>query len=250
MASPRIFLSHATEDKALAVELAAALEKMEASVWLDHVDLEEGAMLPSQLANALSEADIAVILMTPFYLRKGWTEWELETACAFEIERRLRLVVICHEVAFQEVWERFPMLRAKLVSSLDSNLSVTADRILRPSVESARALLTEPTRAAEVIEREFFERIMIARNPMSLAILRDEIEDYIRRNPHRTSAKRLLREIERAMDRPFGVPMAPPSRHEEKALARSSGCLGIILVLGFIIIAILLILWWLGVFQG
>ena len=60
--SPRIFISHAWEDKALVRRLEAALKAAGAEVWVDHVGVRGGDNLPERISEALDWCDTLLLV--------------------------------------------------------------------------------------------------------------------------------------------------------------------------------------------
>lgn len=73
-----VFISHATEDKDDFVRpLALELARLGYSVWFDEFSLELGDSLRRSLDNGLSNARFGVVVLSPSFFAKNWTQYKL-----------------------------------------------------------------------------------------------------------------------------------------------------------------------------
>jgi hypothetical protein len=91
--SPLIFVSHAHEDKPLARELFAGLVTRGYAVWIDDVELRIGDSLVERIADAISEGDFVVAIVSPDSLKSNWCKQELAWAATKGIADK-RVVVL------------------------------------------------------------------------------------------------------------------------------------------------------------
>lgn len=76
---PRLFLSHAHENKSLAADLQLALEQQGSPadpvrVWLDVRELRAGDGLTPEIERAITDADALLVLVTPVALQSVWVD--------------------------------------------------------------------------------------------------------------------------------------------------------------------------------
>jgi hypothetical protein len=76
-----IFLSHASEDKENVVEpFIDCLEKAGIhNIWYDKNQIEEGHSIIRKINKGLENSKIGIVIITPHFIRKDFTNWELET---------------------------------------------------------------------------------------------------------------------------------------------------------------------------
>lgn len=75
---PKVYLAHATEDKAVARPLAEHLMANGVEVWLDEWDIEAGESLRQQMENGLEGMTHFVVILTPDALTKPWVAMEID----------------------------------------------------------------------------------------------------------------------------------------------------------------------------
>jgi hypothetical protein len=71
-----VFLSHATVDKAFAIELATDLKEYGYRVWLDSWVIRAGDSIPERLEAGLRGARSVAVILSEAALRSKWVERE------------------------------------------------------------------------------------------------------------------------------------------------------------------------------
>ncbi len=84
----RIFISHASEDRRLAREVAAILRRQGWEPWLDESDIRGGAQWAASIQQALRSCSVVVLLVTADSVSKEWVLDEIQAA------RNLRVPII------------------------------------------------------------------------------------------------------------------------------------------------------------
>ena len=80
-----IFISHASEDKEdVARPLAAHLQQLELSVWIDEFELTLGDSLRRSIGKGLSLSKFGVVILSPAFFSKEWPNKELDSLVARE----------------------------------------------------------------------------------------------------------------------------------------------------------------------
>ena len=77
---PRIFISHAWEDKALVHRLESALKAAGAEVWVDHAGIRGGDNLPKQINDALDWCNTLLLVWSKAAEESHWVELEWTNA--------------------------------------------------------------------------------------------------------------------------------------------------------------------------
>ena len=134
------FLSHASEQKEEIVDhLVSALSETY-EVWYDKERIRAGASLLSSISDGLNWCDYAVIVISPEFIKKEWTNAELRGAWTLQIERKRSVVIpIWFGVSRQDVIELSPILAdlAAIVSN-DFKTILNAIRLAVGTGEQAR----------------------------------------------------------------------------------------------------------------
>jgi hypothetical protein len=81
---PRIFISHAWEDKLLVRRLETELSAAGAEVWVDHLGIRGGDNLPKRISDALEWCNTLLLLWSDAALDSHWVELEWTNAVALE----------------------------------------------------------------------------------------------------------------------------------------------------------------------
>lgn len=73
-----VFICHASEDKAdIARPLAERLRSHRLEVWYDEFTLTVGMSLRQAIDRGLAKSRYGIVIVSPNFFGKGWTEWEL-----------------------------------------------------------------------------------------------------------------------------------------------------------------------------
>jgi hypothetical protein len=93
---PKVFLSHASEDKErFVLSFAAALRERGVDVWLDKWEILPGDSLVDKLfEEGLKEADAVLIVISPASISKPWVKEELNTAIVNRITKQTKVIPV------------------------------------------------------------------------------------------------------------------------------------------------------------
>jgi hypothetical protein len=81
---PRIFISHAWEDKALVRQLEAELRTAGAEVWVDHIGIRGGDNLPERISEALEWCNTLLLIWSEAASKSRWVKLEWTNAVSLE----------------------------------------------------------------------------------------------------------------------------------------------------------------------
>jgi hypothetical protein len=106
----KIFISHATADKWIAIQICNAIDAINGvTTFRDDRDIDGGDDIPEMIGEHIRSSDEMVLLLTPESVDRQWPLLELGAA-ALGVSRTIRItVVLCH-VAIDPIP---PMLRSK-----------------------------------------------------------------------------------------------------------------------------------------
>jgi len=177
MTVPKVFLSHASEDKdRFVVDFARQLRASGVDVWLDQWEMKPGDSLVDKIfEEGLKEARAVIVVLSTTSVQKPWVREELNASIVNRISRGTKLIpVVIDECDVPEslrstVWQKVDRL-SDYSQSLQRILSAIFDTDDRPAIGKppARFFGKEPlisglTRVDDLILREI-ARLQIETN--------------------------------------------------------------------------------------
>lgn len=126
-----IFISHASEDKESVVRpLANALANRGLKVWFDEFELRIGDSLRRKIDQGLANSKFGIVVISRNFIRKGWTNYELDGLITKAITNQQIILPIWHEITKQEVLDYSPSLADKVArSTAQDTIEEIADEI-------------------------------------------------------------------------------------------------------------------------
>ena len=110
-----VFISHASEDKDSVVRpLALALKEKGVNVWYDEFELKIGDSLRRKIDQGLSKSKFGIVVISRSFIKKGWTNYELDGLMTKAISGQQILLPIWHDITKQEVIDYSPSLADKV----------------------------------------------------------------------------------------------------------------------------------------
>jgi hypothetical protein len=104
-----VFLSYASEDdKDVAEPLAAALTEAGLRVWFAPITLKIGDSQRREIDRGIANSRVAVVILSRDYLKKGWTNHELNGIVLKDVAGEQQLLPIWHNITKQEVIDFSP----------------------------------------------------------------------------------------------------------------------------------------------
>ena len=135
----KLFISHASEDKENLVKpLVEKLTKY-FNVWYDEYELKLGDSLRAKIDEGLTSCDFGVVVLSPAFFSKKWTQAELNGLFALEDKNRKIILPIWHNVTLQEVTKFSPIIADRLAVTTEKGLDRIVEEIRTASSVSSRA---------------------------------------------------------------------------------------------------------------
>ena len=110
-----VFISHASEDKDEFVRpLANALMQHGLNVWYDEMTLRIGDSLRQKIDKGLANSRVGLVVLSPSFIKKGWTNYELDGIVTRAVSGEQVLLPIWHHITKQQVVDFSPSLADKV----------------------------------------------------------------------------------------------------------------------------------------
>lgn len=126
-----LFISHASDDKEeIARPLAQLLRERGFSVWYDEFALTLGDNLRRSLDEGLRGCRFGVVILSPRFLEKAWTQQELDSLITREMASDGKVILpVWHHVTQTDVLRYSPALANRISVSTDEGLERVVQRI-------------------------------------------------------------------------------------------------------------------------
>lgn len=122
------FISHASEDKDDIVRsLADSLKENGFEVWYDEFELRIGDSLRKKIDSGLTNSKFGIVIISPSFVKKNWTEYELNGMVAREMNGHKVILPIWHKISKDEVLKFSPSLADKM--ALNTSIHSTEEII-------------------------------------------------------------------------------------------------------------------------
>ncbi len=137
-----VFISHASEDKAVvAGPLADLLQANGLKVWYDEYTLTLGDNLRQSIEQGLARSEFAVVILSPSFFAKKWTNLELDGLFALEKPGQKRILPVWHNVTAADVESYSSFMAMRLGVSTGRGLEQVMNSIRR-AIEQERSPVT------------------------------------------------------------------------------------------------------------
>lgn len=125
-----IFLSHASENKPEVVQLKEQLQKAGFRVWMDLGIIKPGLSITKTINQGLMACRYAVVVLSPSFFQKEWTQLELEFLLQLEERAGEIIIPVWHDIEEGEIRRHSDGLADRLALRLDQNTSTEITKIL------------------------------------------------------------------------------------------------------------------------
>ncbi|MDE8740610.1 toll/interleukin-1 receptor domain-containing protein [Pectobacterium polaris] len=97
------FISYAVEDNDFVSDVAFGLKSNGLSVWFAPISLKVGERLLDSIEKGLNESRTGVLVLSPSYLSKNWTSYEMDILIRQNIERNKKILPIWLNVTKEDI---------------------------------------------------------------------------------------------------------------------------------------------------
>ena len=166
--SPVAFLSHASEDKELAIRIAEDFQRQGINTFFDKWEIGPGDSIRAKIDAGLENCTHFVVLLTPQSIGKPWVNAEIDAAFVAKVERRCKLIPLRFNLAIDRLSPLLRALHAPALENYDKDIRELIDWIHgiskkppigQPPVTISQALgKLGVSPAAEAIVRLFVNR--------------------------------------------------------------------------------------------
>lgn len=113
-----VFISHASEDKETFVKpFVEELKKLGVQVWYDKDAIKWGDSIRKKIDEGLLNSRFGIVVISSDFIRKYWTNHELDGLFNLEEAGESRILPIWHNISKSEVMKFSPSLAAKMALS-------------------------------------------------------------------------------------------------------------------------------------
>ncbi len=125
------FISHASEDKeSFVTPLVEELQKYGLKVWFDKFALKVGDSLRRSIEDGLATSRYGVVILSPSFFAKNWTQTELNGLFAREMEGPTVILPVWHQVTKLDLLQRAPMLADKKAANSQDGIAAVAKELV------------------------------------------------------------------------------------------------------------------------
>jgi hypothetical protein len=125
-----VFLSHASEDKEFARALAQGLRDRGLRVWFDEFTLRVGDSLRRSIDKGLAHSRYGVVVISPAFVSKEWTQRELDGLIAREVDGRKVILPVWHNIDAIALHHHSPLFADRLATSSSRGLLQVISELL------------------------------------------------------------------------------------------------------------------------
>ena len=201
-----VFISHASEDKTeVALPLADYLERQGFRVWLDIFELTVGDSLRRSIDHGLSASKFGIVILSPAFLGKVWTNEELDGLVARQDGKHKVILPVWHHVSQEDILRYSPMLAGKVGISTAEGLGHVANAIVRAMTQAGSENTSSPLRRVPLEEqrsKEMSELRMQMLATQSFQGLREvefKVDEFLTRYPNYPEARLLKMQVTESM---------------------------------------------------
>lgn len=152
MATPNVFLCHASEDNALARQIARAFHAAGIETFFDEWEIRAGESIRQRIDNGLKECTHFVVLLTPQSIAKEWVKVEIDAGFIRKINGQSAFVPLRHGLTTAELTPLLATLLSPSLDDYDAGIKRLIDDIhgvsLKPPLGPVPSTATSPLNGA------------------------------------------------------------------------------------------------------
>ncbi|MDJ0510430.1 MAG: toll/interleukin-1 receptor domain-containing protein [Crocosphaera sp.] len=84
----KVFISHSSRDKQVAVWISTDLKNAGHTPWLDQWDITVGECIPQKISEGVAKADFVIVLLSEHSVNSQWVKREWQTKYWDEVQKR------------------------------------------------------------------------------------------------------------------------------------------------------------------
>jgi len=128
-----VFICHASEDKDDVVRsLACMLRENHVEVWYDEFSIQVGDSIRRSIDKGLAQSRYGIIIVSPDFIKKRWTQHELDGLFAREMYQDTKLILpVWHNVSYQDILEFSPSLADKHAIMTEKGIKNVCDELIK-----------------------------------------------------------------------------------------------------------------------
>ncbi len=88
------FISYAEEDNDFVSKLVTGLKDNGLDIWYAPISLKVGDQLLDAIEKGLSESRVGILILSPSYISKGWTSYEMDILIRQRVENKKKILPI------------------------------------------------------------------------------------------------------------------------------------------------------------
>jgi len=134
----RIFISHASEDKADFVRPLAEALQQHFEVWYDEYELTIGDCLFKKINEGLASCDYGVVILSKSFFQKKWPQAELDGLFTLEGTTRKMILPVWKDVSVDDVKRFSPILAGRLGANASEGVEKVLNELRRAIEVSIR----------------------------------------------------------------------------------------------------------------
>jgi hypothetical protein len=124
-----LFISYASEDEAFVTELSKSLQYLGLRVWFAPLSLKIGDKLLDSINAGLMASEYGLIILSPVYISKSWTSYELNVLHRQHIENDKKLFPLWHGIEKKQIDEWNPGLSGIVALRSSEGLASISQKI-------------------------------------------------------------------------------------------------------------------------
>jgi len=125
-----VFISHASEDKALlALPLYKSLQNKNLTVWIDKEDINQSDSLFYKINKGLKDTENYIVIISPSFIKNNWTEKELNAIYTQHTEKNKKIFIILHNLNIEKFKTEYTLLSDLLIFESQIGIEIISKKI-------------------------------------------------------------------------------------------------------------------------